>query len=393
MTIATKTAPAASFESVAGLPASAQPLQARVLTSVDEVEALAGEWNALVEKSATPHVFLTWEWIAAWKQAFRPDAQLLVIAVRSADERLAAIGPFYQCRLMLGRLVPYRCLRILGDAPGGSEYGDILARRDIEAAATMAVLESLLSRPGDWDAIWLPNMSPSDDTAGSTERLAGALGLKCRSRDVPFSRIVLPSSFAEYLNSLSGKMRYQVRHGMNRLERECGAVLLTCDSQAELEQALPELFDLHQARWTSSGMPGIFADAAMQTFYRLMAKAMLESGQLRLHRVQVGGRTLAAQLGLVVGDVLYELQRGFDPTFAKIRGGVGGALRAMVIRKCIEDGMRVYDFLGGYNSDKERAGAECCLGRDVLMTRPSLKNNLLFASRTWPTGRYLRFVH
>jgi len=118
---------------------------------------------------------------------------------------------------------------------------------------------------------------------------------------------------------------------------------------------------------------------------------MLRRGWLRLDRAMVDGKAVAAQIGFGFNGVFHELQRGFDPSFPNIPAGLGSAVRLMVIRRSFTEGIKYYDFLGAFTEDKCRAGAKSLCGCDLLVVRPSLRNNLLFRSNTWPTGRYLRF--
>jgi hypothetical protein len=100
---------------------------------------------------------------------------------------------------------------------------------------------------------------------------------------------------------------------------------------------------------------------------------------------------VAAQFGFSFQGVFYGLQRGFDPSFPNVPGGVGTALRSMVLRRCFSEGIRTYDFLGGFTEAKGRAGAERTIGCDLLIFRRSIANKLLRRSGAWPTGRYFRF--
>jgi len=367
-------------------------LETEVLTERADLEAMAEEWNDLLFQSAVCTVFLTWEWISAWLDAMRPDARLFVVAVRDDQGRLAAIGPFYRARCTLVRLLPYRCLRILGDAGAGSDYGNLIARKDIEADATSAVLSCLAKQGGSWDLIWLASMGPTIDAARGLEEAVKRHGFACRTRGVEFARIRLPSSFEEYLAGLPAKVRYQMRRGVERLEGQFGGLLATCRRREDLGTALEDLFTLHGSRWQERGGPGVFADPRMRSFYHALGQRMLARGWLRLDRALVGDRVVAAQVGFSFQGVFYELQRGFSPDFTNIPGGLGTALRSMVLRRCFSEGVRTYDFLGGFTEDKHRAGAERTGGCDMLIVRGSLPNRLLFLSNTWPTGRYLKFA-
>jgi N-acetylglucosaminyldiphosphoundecaprenol N-acetyl-beta-D-mannosaminyltransferase len=383
--------PGAPDGHAAPAPRRAAEFNVELITSRAALEQLSSEWNRLLEESPVRSIFLTWEWIQAWLDAVGPDVRLRIVVIRDARNELAAIGPFYATRLTLLRMMPYRCLRVLGDAASGSEYGNIIARSDVAEAASEAVLGFLARNRRLWDAIWLANMGPTPDRADALMGTAARLGMYSRSREAEFSRISLPPTFDEYLGGLPGKIRYQMRKGVERLREGHRATLATCTGTAGLDDALTELFRLHAARWSRRGERGVFADSSLRPFYRALGQRMTDRGWFRLDRACVDGRAVAAQIGFAYGDVFYELQRGFDPGFPNIPAGLGAALRSIVLQRCCEEGIRTYDFLGGFAEDKNRAGAQRVCGRDVLIVRPSIMNRVLFRSNAWPTGKYLRF--
>jgi hypothetical protein len=103
-----------------------------IARSATELEELSAGWNELLGESAAASVFLTWEWMVAWLAAVRPAAKLLVIAVRDGQGQLVGLAPFYRASMRLARVVPYRCLRLVGDEDTGAEYPDLIIRRGRE---------------------------------------------------------------------------------------------------------------------------------------------------------------------------------------------------------------------------------------------------------------------
>jgi hypothetical protein len=85
------------------------------------------------------------------------------------------------------------------------------------------------------------------------------------------------------------------------------------------------------------------------------------------------------------GDFL-QIQEGFNPEYID---GAGNVLRHIVIESSIQEGLKNYDFLGGFTEHKRRWKAEERFGHDLLIARPSLKTRLLFLKDIWPSGRYL----
>src|SRR2546425_10514754 len=77
-------------------PADLDRAALRVVENAREFDALEGEWNALLEKSAAS-VFQSFEWQRTWWKHFgerRENARLHIVTVR-VDDGLIALAPFY----------------------------------------------------------------------------------------------------------------------------------------------------------------------------------------------------------------------------------------------------------------------------------------------------------
>jgi CelD/BcsL family acetyltransferase involved in cellulose biosynthesis len=125
----------------------------------------------------------------------------------------------------------------------------------------------------------------------------------------------------------------------------------------------------------------------MKRFYESFAPIALQKGWLRLHALKVDGTFKAAQYGYVYNNTYYILQEGFDPNSF---GGIGNILRNLVLKECINEGLKEYDFLGEFTNHKRFWNAKPRDGYDLFIGRKSTKNKLLFWKNIWPTGRYIR---
>ncbi len=364
-------------------------MKVQILTGREAIRDIRAEWNPLLAESSVDSVFLTCQWIHAWLETLGAEVELAVITVRDGDGRLCGLLPLYRTRYSFMRTARLCGLRVMGDGTSGGEYGGLIARRAVEGEVAAAAMQCLSQSAMRWDMAWIPNMGPTERHSDTVLAAARQLGLRFRTRPAEFARIALRGSFEEYLQTLPPKVRYQMRRAVERAEGEHGAALVSCEDDGAIESALGDLQRLHEMRWSRRGQAGSFTDPRKRAFYRAMARAMLKAGWLRLDFLQVGGAPVAAQIGFAYHGVFYELQRGFDPLFPKIPAGVGAALRCMVIRRCLTEGLHTYDFLGECTEDKRRAGATATVGRDILICGPTVRGALLAHLNLWPTGRYL----
>lgn len=362
-------------------------LVTEVVTTREELDRIAGDWNELLRDSKADTIFLTWEWVSTWLDTVYPDARLFVVAVRDGDGRLIAIAPFYRGDLRLLGLVKYKCLRIIGDCQSGAEYADVIIRRSFEKQAMNVVIEELLSHQDVWDCMWFPNVA---NWTGADHRVADSLGwhFHVHRRQVVFSALELPEMYEEYLSLLARRHRSNIRRHEKGLCAAHKVELQRCQNESQLPEFIDALFLLHGKRWQSVGQTGSFVRRPpMERFYESFAPKALRKGWLRLYVLKVDGVTKAAQYGYAYGDVYYSVQEGYDP---ESFNGIGNILRNRVFKACIKGGLQEYDFLGGFTDHKRHWGAKQRYGKDIFIGKKSLKNSLLFWKNIWPTGRFIQ---
>ncbi len=363
-------------------------LRAEVVTTRAALDPIAGQWNTVLEASEAGTIFLTWEWISTWLDVVRPDARVFVVVVRDGDGGLIAIAPFYRTRLRLLGLVPYRCLRVIGDCDSGADYPDIIIRRGFEDEAMSSVLAALLEHRDKWDCVWLPKVAGWTGALERFQQGCARCGLHLHERTRDFCTVELPDTHEAYFASLSGNARSNIKRAEKRLSSFSQWTLVRCENEDSLAEILPRLYDLHHRRWGLVSQAGSFVrQPRMVCFYDRLAPAALRRGWLRLYALTLDGAIRAVQYGYVYEGCFYQVQEGFDPAAPS---GIGNVLRNLVFKACIEEGLQEYDFLEEFTEHKRRWGAKRRSGCDLFLARRRLKNRLLFSRPVWPTGRYIR---
>ena len=367
-------------------------MHTEIIESWPGFSSLKEEWNGALTRSAGNSIFLTWEWIDAWRRSGGSRMNPVIAVARTGDGQIVGIAPFYRARLRLAGLLPLRVLRILADYPTGAEYPDwILVReREVEARQALAVA---LARVERWDCAW---MAGTASDTGAVSRVVAACqdgGMTCRTRPRVLSAVPLPGSASGFRAALSRNTRSTLQRQKNRL-REAGTVeFMRCDREEDVPRYLDALVQLNTSRWQAEGLAGTFVRKPLEErFYRTFAPEALRQGWLGLFALTVNGALCAVQVGYFYGDTFFQLQEGFAPAAP---AGIGNYLRARVIEHCIERGVHTYDFLGEFSEHKRRWLSERRAGADIfiLRDRTSVRGRILSLFKTWPTGRVLRPVH
>ena len=324
-----------------------------LVTTDDRFAALGSDWNALLERSSSDSIFLSWEWTSNWWTSYKSGRQLFVLVSRDDQGMCQGIAPLYAERASAMGL-PCKRLRFLGDGSHDSDYLDFILASGREREILAAFLDKLRSLSSLVDVLQVNEILASSPTVSALSSWGQRHGWLERIEEMSCAVLQLPETWAEYLNSLRPRFRTTVRACLRNAHQWQGAVeCLTQESQ--IDEWLEQLFSLHTSRWSLRDQSGVFGSTAKRNFYRAMARAFFERGWLHMIRWRVRDTVLACQFGFIYRETYHLLQEGFRSECLHVNPGT--TLRAAKIRDLIENGIRRYDFLGGLSRHKIDWGA------------------------------------
>jgi CelD/BcsL family acetyltransferase involved in cellulose biosynthesis len=374
---------------LAGKMASNQNLTVAVHESLESLERLRPEWDALLGEYFHSSIFSTYEWLAPWWRAFGGRDRLLVLAFRDASSTLAGLAPL---AVTTRSAFPFslRVLRMMGDGSHDSDNLDLLVRPGCEEAFSHGLLDWMQQNSGLWDVCEL-NTLPADSSLGT--RLPGDLAKrnwKCVSSTRAQTVVELPESWDAYLKRISSKERGKIGLRARRLEKKFEVRIRRCSEETEIDGGLQGLYELHGKHWQERGLPGTLHSQARRQFYGELALLLLARERLELWTLELDGKVAAAQFGLRYGTTVFSLQEGFDPEYAS--DSVGYVLRSRVLERLIAEGVRRYDFLGGMDDSKMRWGGELKSYLNLHFARPFSRGSLYLSlkSRSARTKEWMR---
>lgn len=322
---------------------------ARVLPA--EFDALAESWAGLV--GDVP--FRRQEWLMAWWRQFkRRDDELFVIALRDAEGTLVGLAPWF---LHWGRYTG-RALRFLGSGKISSEYLTVLAAPGTEAAVVGRLARWLSCEcAGDWDVIDLDGVDAGDPALGALTRQMASLGHDVFRRPRSYTwRLELPASWDELVGRLSSKRRNRVRTQQRRMLDSGQARVYGAETEADVRRGLAIFELLHRRRRQALGDEGCFAMAGFPAFIHEAARSFFALGRLQLDWLEIEDRPAAVEFKLLGDDTVYYYQTGMDPALTEI--SPGWLLQIASLRRAIEGGFRMFDFLRGDENYKSSWRAE-----------------------------------
>jgi len=311
-------------------------------------DALAGEWNALLRRSATHTLFLTREWQAVWWRNLGEGA-LRVFAWRDAAGALIGIAPLF---FTAGQPGPAEATFV--GCREVSDYLDFIFDRQHEAECYRALVEALDSPAcPEWNALSLCNIPETSPTLAVLPELARQRGWRAEMRFEDVCPIIaLPDTFDAYLATLDGRERRELQRKLRRAGQD--ATVTFAESAEALDRDMDDFLRLMTA---STPAKAGFMTPRMASFFRAMARVMLGAGWLQLSFLEVGGSRAATYLNFAYDDSVLVYNSGLDPTqFAYL--SPGQVLLGRLIEGAIQQGRRAFDFLQGDEEYKHKLGGK-----------------------------------
>jgi CelD/BcsL family acetyltransferase involved in cellulose biosynthesis len=166
-----------------------------------------------------------------------------------------------------------------------------------------------------------------------------------------------------------------------RRAARAGRVEYVAGNAANLEELFESLLELHRARWTGRGGPGVLANPAVERMHRLALPQLLGLGVLRMYALRLDARVVAVYYGLIDHASAeprraYYYLGGFEPGYERLSPGT--LLVGHAIQEAIREGAREFDFLRGREAYKYMWGA-----RDRVTFRRRLWHKSQGSTLSW----------
>ncbi len=319
-------------------------MKIRVITESEEFESLSGVWDSLLQESVDDNsIYLTHEWLSTWWKHFGEGKRLNVLLLEK-EQRVIGIVPLMKSEYRIG-LVKSCLLETIGSV--NCNYVGLIPpeNREEAVAAFMAYLEEELDNSG---LVLRLTLVPEDSKFLEMLRSHHAQfskDLVVQERVMTLAPYIsLPTTWDEYYRSLGRRMRKALRLAMRSLERAHSVEFQVCTAET-LEESLSKFFDLHQRRWQSVNVSGIFSEPKMREFYRDIGIQFLERKWLHFSCLTADDEMVAAEYGFVHNGKFYGATIARDIRYSKY--SVGHLHYIFLIKAAIENGLQEFDFLRG----------------------------------------------
>jgi len=194
----------------------------------------------------------------------------------------------------------------------------------------------------------------------------------CKQDDVSLE-LDLPACWDDYLVSLSGKQRHEVRRKIRRLQESASINYRTIKNSDEVTDLLNTFFWMFSE---SREDKKIFLTTRREAFFRSMVSKMAEEGLLELGLLELDGKPVSIILYFDYQNKRYLYNSGYDPNYRHL--SVGLLLKIFCIKESIEKNKTTFDFLKGNETYKYRLGARKVPLYHCRITIPKNKDSNIF---------------
>ena len=314
------------------------------LTVRDEpFDRITAEWEGLVAGSPAPVPFVTPAWQRVWLAHFLGGRTLRILSARDG-ERLIGVAPL---------IIDGARAELVGHY-SICDYMDVLVTPGFEASFFGSIFERLAA--DGISTVELRGILESSPTLAAAPAAAATHGYAAEREEEALSPSVqLPTSWDDYLGTLSKKDRHELRRKLRRLDSAGGTVELKVVTEpGEASETLDTLF--HLMRISSHHKEEFLDRPGMEAFFREMTSVMAAEGMLRFYFLTFDGQAVASVLNFDLGGQLYMYNSGYDPDYSHY--AVGLMSKTLLIKDAIEQGRTCVDFLRGDEAYKYDLGGK-----------------------------------
>lgn len=364
------------------------PQLSAAVETLPELDALERDWQAL-EGAAQASFFTSWTWIGTWLRWLPRDLPVRLLRARCGPRTvgLALIvdGPTRSCMglPMCGTQHLHATGRPVLDALM-VEHNGFLVDRELGPRGVACLLKTWMERHRGSSELVLPGLPAGHIDAALVASLAPRVTWVERIREsFAMDLAKIRASGGDPLSGLSANSRSQIRRSMKEYQT-LGALQVRVASDVDQARGwMDEMIALHQAHWTSKGLPGAFSTPEFIAFHRALVGAGVPTGEVQLMRITAGDHTLAVLYSFLRAGRVYFYQGGLDYGLIEKHARPGLVAHVMAARHHAEQGLDVYDFMVGdsrYKTTLSDLRESMVWG--VVQT-PSVRLALERAARRW----------
>ncbi|KUK93059.1 MAG: Uncharacterized protein XE06_1093 [Anaerolineaceae bacterium 46_22] len=306
-------------------------------------------------------VFVLPGWLETWWQEFGSDFDLIILTIKDKNS-VIGIAPLK---------IRENTASIIGSSDV-SDFVDFIVLSGKEREFFSCLLEYLLNK--GISCLDIKHVHPESSIYQFfvDEEKNHRCEVNCKQDDVSLE-LDLPASWDDYLASLSGKQRHEVRRKIRRL-KEAGSIKYSTVSESnDVKHLINTFFWMFTESREDKER---FLTTNRESFFRSMASKMAEQGVLQIGLLELNEKPVSIILTFDYQNKIYLYNSGYDPKYRHL--SVGLLSKIFCIKESIEKNKTTFDFLKGNETYKYRLGAKEVPLYHFQITIPKNINSKIF---------------
>jgi CelD/BcsL family acetyltransferase involved in cellulose biosynthesis len=274
-----------------------------------------------------------------------------------------------------------RKFKALTDAHAGRSS---LLVRDDDVEVGKQLLRALYTRLKDWDTFQLTLLEGSAGHQALADlQRAGQLLARCIA-SVQSPYVELAGNWTDTFDALPKKLRWTIRKAEKELSAKGTLTYEFCQRAEQNARLFADIYAIERQSWKEQSGTSITAHREQQLFYEALAMHAAQAGSFSAHVLRLDDQPLAYILGLSAGDgVFLDLKESFADAYAQY--SPAHVLKKFAMTTLIEQGVRVYDFMGVCEPYKMRWTDKTYRRHTFVLYNKTWRGRLLYwAARSKP---------
>ena len=326
------------------------------------------QWNALLEKSVHPSVFLTHEYLSnGWKHFHADQSTPFILTIYDEHKRLIGIAPF---RLITTKssLFEHRQLKFICTWEMDKPY--IISTPENESICWQNVCQYLKQHEKQWDSL---NLEEVATHLRACKILAQEFSLP------PYSFVSEPAESGVWINLEKSWEELKRGHKnfnnkLNKLKKlPNGYEIVKCTQPEEIKQAVQAFAELEASSWKDAKI-GISKDQNHLQFYKNTFLGLARNNHVCIHLLKTGDEVIAGDISYPIGDKVFFQHTVYDNKYRKI--SPGKLLVRLVIKSYLESESKYGDFLCGFSGYLGSWGDGTIETEEITINKTNLRTKL-----------------
>jgi CelD/BcsL family acetyltransferase involved in cellulose biosynthesis len=317
-------------------------LRIHVLDSTAALQAAAGPWDDLWQRSDAASPTSRAELIALWIDHYLPRATVRALVVEQAGRFLAALP-------LVGRRL--KGIVRVGSLPVNTwtGCGDLLIDPTVDSDRVLdRLVEGMADLP--WGLLWLPRVAFDSLHWRALRAAAERAGMSVAAREHHRVGVVrIEHDWQAYFGGLKGDFRRGQKRYSKKIEEAGGAALKVYRNLKphEVDAVLERGFEIEHQSWKGADGTSALKNPQHWEYYRREAQWLAREGHLELVFLEVAGQPAAFDYGWRSKGVHFTTKIGYAEPFAKFAPGQQMLFRLLEQLHADPD-CRALDFAGPY---------------------------------------------